>query len=271
MAIKLEMRVIFLSFYRADKKVISEKEAAIIYDAEVITVVYETKPEIIERLLPPPLEPFEMPLVRAYIANFPRTNFGIIYREGALFLVCKYKEEIGLYTLSMPVDNDMAMVLGREIFGYPKKVGTIHFEKKGKDVHGWVERNGVRFVEIEAKTGIKIPEKQAIKHGLGPSKSVGSAFNFKHFPAPDMSGFDYKPRLTRNPVDVERITLLNANATIEFQPSKDDPWHEVEVVKMIGAFYTVQTNSMLKGEVVAEIDYESFVPYSFLKWDKENF
>ncbi|MBK5112819.1 MAG: acetoacetate decarboxylase family protein [Candidatus Heimdallarchaeota archaeon] len=249
---------------------ISEKEAAIIYDAEAINIVYETKPEIVERLLPPPLEPFDTPMVRVYIANFPRTNFGISYKEGALFLFCKYKGEIGVYTLSMPVDNDIAMVLGRDIAGYPKKVGNIHLEKKGKNVHGCVERNGVRFVDIKAKTGIKIPEKQAIKFGLGPNKSVGTAFNFKHFPAPDVTGFDYKPRLTRNPVGVERKTLLNANATIEFQPSEDDPWHEVEVVKMVGAFYTVQTTSMLKGEVVAEVDHESFVPYSFLKWDKEN-
>lgn len=259
-----------MSFYRADKKVISEKDAAIIYDAEIITVIYETKPEIVERLLPPPLEPFDSPLVRVYIANFPRTNFGITYKEGALFLICKYKGDIGVYTLSMPVDNDMAMVLGRDLFGYPKKAGNIHFEKKGKNIHGWVERNGIRFVEIKAKTGIKIPEKQAIKHGLGANKSQSWAFNFKHFPAPDMSDFDYKPRLVKEPVGADRKTLHTANATIEFQPSKDDPWFEVEVVKMVGAFYSVQTTSMLKGKVVAEVDHDTFVPYSFLKWDAEN-
>lgn len=163
--------MIFLSLLKDDRKTLTEKEAAIIFDAEAINIIYETKPEIVERLLPPPLEPFEIPLVRVYIANFPRTNFGIIYKEVALLLVCKYKGEIGVYTLSMPVDNDMAMVLGRDIFGYPKKVGNIHLEKKGNNVHGWVERNGVRFVEINAKTGIKIPEKQAIKHGLGANKS----------------------------------------------------------------------------------------------------
>ena len=110
-----------MSFVRKDTKILSEKEAAIIYDAQTITVVYETKPEIVERLLPPPLEPFDTPIVRVYIANFPSTNFNITYKEGAMFLVCKYKGEIGVYTLSMPVDNDIAMVLGRDIFGYPKK------------------------------------------------------------------------------------------------------------------------------------------------------
>jgi len=64
--------------------------------------------------------------------------------------------------------------------------------------------------------------------------------------------------------------LLNANSSIDFQPSKDDPWYELEVVKIIGSYYTIQTTSMLKGEFVAEVDHKAFVPYSFLKWDAEN-
>lgn len=83
-----------------------------------------------------------------------------------------------------------------------------------------------------------------------------------------MNGFDYNPRLVRHPLDFERRTLLNAKATIKFNPSKDDPWFEV--VKMIGAYYAVQTIGMLKAKVVAEVDQNTFIPYSFLKWDEEN-
>jgi len=178
--------------------------------------------------------------------------------------------EVGIYTLSMPVDNDMAMVLGRELFSCPKKIGDIHLEKKDNTIHAWIERNGVRFVEIKAKTGIKIPEKQAIKHGLGANRGQGLAFNLKHFPAPNTTGFDYKPRLIREPLTFERKKLLKATATTEFQPSKDDPWNEIEVVKIVGAYYTIQTTNMLKGEVVAEVADEAFLPYSFLKWDEKN-
>lgn len=89
-------------------------------------------------------------MVRVYIANFSRTNFGLVYKEAALFLVCQHEGKIGIYTLSMPVDNDMAMALGREVFGYPKKMANIHLEKNKKDVVGGVERRGVRIVEIKA-------------------------------------------------------------------------------------------------------------------------
>lgn len=260
-----------MSFYKKNKiDSLTDKEAAIIYDAESINIVYETKPEIIERLLPPPLEPFEQPLVRVYIANFPRTNFGIVYKEAAMFLICQYKGDVGVYTLSMPVDNDMAMVLGREFLGYPKKIGNIHFEKNKNDIKGWVERNGVRFVEIEAKIGIKIPEKQAIKHGLGANKSESFGYNFKQFIHPNSKEFDYKPRLVKEPLGFDRKELRNAKATIKFQSSKDDPWAEVEVVKIIGAFYQIGTTSMFPGEFVAEVEHKDFFPYAFLKWDENN-
>ena len=260
-----------MSFLEPDKKLLfSDKDAATIYDGESINFVYETKPEIVERLLPPPLEPLERPIASMYIADFPRTNFGVIYREAALMLLCKYKEKIGVYTLSMPVDNDMAMVLGREIFGYPKKMGTIHFQKGKKQIHAWTERNGIRFIEIKAKLGMKIPEKMAIKNGLGPNKNTSFGFNFKHFIAPDVHGFDYNPRLIVQPLEFDRTSLINAKVSITMNESKDDPWTEVEIVKELGAYYNKKTTKMLHSEVVTEVEQASFVPHAFLKWDKEN-
>ncbi len=45
------------------------------YDAEMLVVMWESKPEIIKRLLPPPLKPTERPLVTAFLAYYPKTNF----------------------------------------------------------------------------------------------------------------------------------------------------------------------------------------------------
>jgi hypothetical protein len=41
----------------------------------------------------------------------------------------------------------------------------------------------------------------------------------------------------------------------------------VEVVKVLGAMYSVGDNSMIGGKVVAEVDLMQFAPYAFLKWD----
>jgi len=49
--------------------------------------------------------------------------------------------------------------------------------------------------------------------------------------------------------------------------SEHDPWGDVEVVRVLGALYTVGDNTMLPGNVVAEIDQTEFLPYALMKID----
>ena len=55
------------------------KPTADFYDAEILNLVWETTPEAIATLLPPPLKPASRPLVFAFIAYYPRTNFSVPY------------------------------------------------------------------------------------------------------------------------------------------------------------------------------------------------
>jgi hypothetical protein len=64
----------------------SARASADFYDAEMLAIFWETKPEIVARILPPPLKPAEFPLAMAFVADYPRTNFDVVYKESALFL-----------------------------------------------------------------------------------------------------------------------------------------------------------------------------------------
>ncbi len=57
------------------------RETAEFYDAEVLTVYFETTPETIQRLLPPPLSPPPFPIGAAFVAHYPKTNFGKRHRR----------------------------------------------------------------------------------------------------------------------------------------------------------------------------------------------
>ncbi|MGY5854932.1 MAG: acetoacetate decarboxylase family protein [Candidatus Thorarchaeota archaeon] len=112
-----------------------------------------------------------------------------------------------------------------------------------------------------------ISEEEAIEMQLGPNESRNPVFLFKHFPSQDASGFDYQPRLIRGDVAFSRKSIAVGHGSIKLESTKYDPWGEVEVVKILGATYTIQDSSMLKGEVLAEVESESFKPHSYLKWD----
>jgi len=242
------------------------------YDAEIVSTYWETKPEIVKSLLPPPLKPAKHPVACALISNYPKSNIGISYHEGALFIFAEYGGITGMYCLSMPVDNDVAMIGGREIFGYPKKMAKVQFEKKEKDFKGSAERLGVKFFEIQAELNNKPNAKDFLKIGmdlgLNPAKPASITYNYKYFPSPKYTGLDYNPRLIKEEITMQSSELLLGEANIKLNPSEDDPWYEVEIERILGCIY-IKTNTQLQpGDVVAEVDSEKFLPYSFMKVDR---
>ncbi len=65
---------------------------------------------------------------------------------------CRYQSEQGSYCLSMPIASEESRLYnGRDIFGFPKKMAAIHLEKNEEQICGWVERHGIRFLEIKAQ------------------------------------------------------------------------------------------------------------------------
>ena len=264
-----------MSFIRDSKGVMGSRETLDFYDAEMLAVYWETKPEIIEKLLPPPLKPIDKPTVYAFIADYPATNFGVKYKEAALFISAQYEGIEGGYCLAMPVTNDMALAAGREVFGFPKKIATIHFNREKRTVEGWVERKGTRFFEIKAKLNGRPNSSEFIQ--LFTEKTGGTigteipfiSYNYKHFPSPNGKLFDFKPRLIRQETILRPEEFKLGNVELNLKSSESDPWGEIEAVKLLGAVYLKGNNSMLKGSVVAELEPEKFLPYSFLKWDIE--
>ena len=243
------------------------------FAAEMLTVYWLTKAEIVERLLPPPLKPLDEPLAYAFVADYARTNFGPPYREGALFLRAQFEGVSGGYCLAMPVTGDMAMAGGREIFGFPKKMADISLLKEDGRFEGSLKRHGQRFFQVQADLAAP-PNDEAFLTIFAGSMTADDngniravSYNFKHFMAPEGMGFDYHPRLVKQTTLLRPQTTKFGRAEVTLSPSDCDPWHEVEVVKLLGAVYTVGDNQMLAGEVMTEVEEMAFAPHAFLKWD----
>lgn len=248
------------------------RSTADFYDAEMLMVFWETKPEIIARLLPPLLKPANDPIAMAFVADYPATDFDCVYKESALFVRAEYEGKEGSYCLAMPVTSDMAMAGGREIYGFPKKMADIHFEKKGACVSGWTQRRGIRFMEVKATLSGRTNDPKVLDlfaKEAGEEEGVIKvvAYNFKHFPGPQTGTLDYPPRLVKQETVFKPKVMEIGEAEIIFKPSDYDPWMEVEVVKMLGGIYTKGDNFMMQGKVVAEVGLMEFAPYAFLKWD----
>jgi len=226
----------------------------------MVMAIFRTKAEVVKKVLPPPLEPSPAPTGLAYVAEFHKTNFGVTYNEAALFISAQYKGEVGNYCLSMPVTNDMALIWGREVFGFPKKIAeTIHVRKEGNKVTGVCVRKSIPIITIKVNLT-----------GPAPPGAIPPTPNylFKHFRDPRLDRLDYNPRLVKqhNQIDWGKVEL--GKGELALARSEYDPIHEIPVEEVLMAGYASGMEvHMQPSEIVAEIDPIKFRPYSSINSD----
>ncbi len=91
-------------------------------DREYLIVSYRTDPEALRKLIPAPLELVE-PIVKFEFINMPdSTGFGR-YCESGQVIPVRLGDEIGGFVLSMFLNDHPPIAAGRELWGFPKKLG----------------------------------------------------------------------------------------------------------------------------------------------------
>lgn len=228
-------------------------------DAKMMGLVFGLDAGLHRRLLPPPLELPELPGGMMFIAEYGETNLGPGYREAALFLRCSYQGTPGTYCLSMPIDAEASRLHnGRDIYGFPKKAATIGCEFGPDRATGWVERGGVRFVELTVERSAEID-------ALPPT---GPTFLFKGMPRADLQpGFDGPVLLVSQQTEVKTKRLHVGVPTVTFKPSQLEPWSELAGLEPMMGFVLESENRMLPGKVLGEVDAAAYLPHAFRMTD----
>ncbi len=120
-------------------------------EARVVKFTTAVNEETARRWLPPGLSPTSPARATLFIAHYPVTSFGVSYRESGLLLHAEKNGREVTHCAWMVVDNDTAMILGRELFGFPKRLATIEMDLDGGKARGRVERRGAEVLSIEAE------------------------------------------------------------------------------------------------------------------------
>ncbi len=235
------------------------------FNAEALWAFWETRPEVVSKLLPPPLKPIDRPLACCFVANYPRVNFLPPYTESALFLPCQHEGNEGLFCLAMPVSDDMAMVLGRESGGFPKKLGTISTKRDGILLTGTTTRRGITFLTLEARLTGKGNAEDFPSLADQYHKARLAVYLLKSYPIPHEETINPHFHLAKEVVKIKRKSIELGEVNIQLTPSEVDPWAEVEVIKPLGGFYSVFDCEMMPLHVLEEIQLTS--PFPVLMYD----
>lgn len=85
-----------------------------------------------------------------FIVDYTRTSFTVPYHEAALLIHVKTPLGKGLHCPWMVVDDDTALIYGREILGYPKKKADFTFAENQGHIEAVVRRRGVEVVRFDS-------------------------------------------------------------------------------------------------------------------------
>ena len=224
--------------------------------ANVLVAYWETDPEVVKAVLPPPLEPSDDPLVRLVIASVEiegRPPFG----AGTVAVMAKHEGRVGDYALVMPMTTEQAVIGGRETFGEPKKLGDVTLQRTGDEVVASMGRLGTTFVEVRGRVGDALPL---------PENEERVSFYFKFLLSPDGKGFDDEPSLVYCHRAEQVRKLERVEGEVILRDSHFDPVADLPVRKLreitVSERSTVQT-----GEIVSKVPSDWLLPYVHQRYD----
>ncbi len=208
-------------------------------ESETLYAIIEVDESIIRKYLEP--TPFEYVnnLAMVYVNDATKGD-KIPYMDGGVIIQAKYKDIIGGYYLFEYEDDDAAVATGRELWGYPKKLGHMTLEKNGNVIKGTASRRGIKLIEIECDLSKKLENDF-------PALKVFPHLNIHTIPKPDGPGIFSQRIIARdNSSDCKLLSEEFGEVIVKLESGETDPLGDLSPVKVLGGGYSV--TDFLAGE-----------------------
>ena len=224
-------------------------------NAEMLQIEFLTRPDTAAHVLPPGLEPASEPLMVAMVGRW-QSNCVADYEGGALYVAARHGDIEATYVLAMYMTTDQAIIVGRELFGEPKKQCTTGLNRGGDRMTGWVERHGVRLIELEAE----------LPTDNGPGETAGANFNVKAWPSCTGEGLEDDAILTLAEFDLKLTASREGTGSVRLRGTPHDPLDEIEVVSVVRATY-IEGDLLARARPLARIPASEYAPYAYGRMD----
>ncbi len=211
---------------------------------------FTPRPGAVERILPPCMEPADGPGM-VTLLSYPQTEFQHAFEEALVMVPVRVDETLGNYIPYIYVTTDEALIPGREIAGFPKKLAEVAWGRDGDRIHGSVTRWGKRILSIEGRVQGPMPEAAAAGGGVGPG---APALNYKLIPGP--AGEIEIEEITKAQIELVPREQEIGQAQIRCEPSDLDPVADLVPEAEGPMIVMLSDNTIPAGEVLKQIKRE---------------
>ncbi len=212
-------------------------------DREFFIVTYRTDPERLRAVVPEPLE-LDSPLVKYEFIRMPdSTGFGD-YTESGQVIPVSFRGRKGNYTHCMFLDDHPPIAAGRELWGFPKKLGSPTLRAETDALVGTLDYGPVRVA-----TGT-----MGYKHRALDLASVKNSLAAPNYLLKIIPHVDGKPRICELVEyfleDIEVKGAWTGPAALSLTPHALAPVAELPVLEVVAATHIVANLTLGLGRVV---------------------
>lgn len=221
-----------------------------------VQAVWETDPEVVAAILPPPLTPAEKPLVRLTLSIVDLPGLPI-FGAGWLGVAAMHGEVPGEYPVFMPMTSEQATIGGRETYGEPKKIAEVWAKREGDTIDAGISRLGFSLVEISGR----------VTEQRDPYQLDKRDFWFKALPSAETPGeLEADPILVYGEKHEEARVHQGIDGTVVLKDSPVDPVADLVVRRLVDLSWTERASSQV-GKVIGPVDRAAFAPYMHQRYD----
>lgn len=213
------------------------------YDREFFIITYRTEMEALRKVVPEPLEILE-PIVKYEFIRMPDSvGFGD-YNESGQVIPVRYNGVEGGYVHAMYLNDEGAIVGGREIWGFPKKLAEPALRIEKETYVGTLDMGSVRVATGTMGYRYSENDHEQVKAALGAPN-----FLLKIIPHVDCS-----PRICELVrYQMTEITIKESwsgPAALELHAHALAPVADLPVLEVISGLHILSDMTLGLGEVV---------------------
>jgi len=209
---------------------------------------FEPRPGAVERILPPGMQAAAGPGMITLL-SYPANEIQHPFRELVVMVPVRVGDLAGSYVPYIYVDTDEALIPGRELAGFPKKLAQVEWEREGDRLRGSATRWGRRVLSLEGEITGPLPEALA---GARREQAVPPSINYKLVPGP--AGEIEIEEITSVQLEIEPRQQEIGQARVHCEKSDWDPVAEL-VPDCEGALIVMLSdNTIPPGRVLKRID-----------------
>ncbi len=224
--------------------------------SQAVTAVYETDPDIIAAILPPPLEPGPSPLVRITITKVEMPGYPA-FGAGWIGVQARHGDRVGEYPIFMPMTSEQATIGGIVTNGEPKKLAEVVVHREGNRVEAHIARMGFTLCEVIG----------SVTETRDNYELEKTDFWFKVSPSPEAPGqLDQDPLLVYGEKTERTRVHEGIEGELVLKEAPLDPIADLVVRRMVDLNWTERASTQV-GRIIGPVPRANLVPYLHQRYD----